>query len=99
MLILLLLDKRGPLCGYRLYKIISGYGLVSQPAAVYRALQKLADRGLVRECREECLVEESNGVRRYTRYQITEEGRRELNHILELFNKIEKLVKDLTKPQ
>jgi len=89
LLVLALLEKRGPLCGYRIFQVLSKYGVVSQPAAVYNALQKLQGRGCVR------LVEAKTSRGRAQRYSLTPEGRRYLRELMEEFKLVQRAMEEV----
>ena len=74
--VLLLPRREGRLCGYRIYRILREAGLEVDEAAVYSALRKLRERGLVE------VVE--RGPRGRLRYALTEKGLEELERLLSL---------------
>ena len=81
--ILLLIDRRGPICGYRIVHLLKLLGLNVGEAAVYTALSKMRRKGLIQPIH---VVKEG---RRVVRYVLTEKGRRELRELLEAYMTLE----------
>jgi DNA-binding PadR family transcriptional regulator len=87
--IMMLLDRMGPLCGYRIRILLDKLGLEVDESAVYTALAKMKRRGLVEPRREV-----RNG-RRVVRYTLTEKGKRELKRLTELFETISNVIRSI----
>ncbi len=82
-IVLLILQRYGPLCGYRIAKMLNEtLGLDIDEASVYNVLGKLARRGLVRPIRE------TGHGRSMVLYEVTEHGREELCKLLGVLDKI-----------
>lgn len=80
LLILKILKERGPLCGFRIAKILKeDMGIDVEDAAVYTALSKLRSQGYVTTTREG----------RRVRYFINQEGLKFLNDGLKSLEKIQ----------
>ncbi len=88
--ILAAIERYGPLCGYRLYKIMDEAGLRVAEAAVYSALAKLRERGLIEK------YEENNRRAGRVRYKITEAGRIELRNLWEEKKRIDRALDRIT---
>ncbi len=83
LVILLLLMRAGPMCGYRIAKTLNDVlGLDVDEASVYNVLGKLARRGLLKPIRDR------EGGRVVVRYEVTSEGRERVCRLLELLEKI-----------
>lgn len=71
---LLLLFERQPTHGYELRRQLEAHGVTTDPSAMYRALRKLEREG----CVTSSWAKSASGPRR-RQYQLTAQGRRELN--------------------
>ncbi len=85
--IMLLLRREGRLCGYRIYRLLREAGLEVDEAAVYSALRKLRERGLVEVA--------ERGPRGRLRYRLTERGVEELERLVSLKRLVDEALKRL----
>ena len=87
--IMLLLNRYGSMCGYRIASMLNRLGLTVDESAVYTALSKMKRRGLLES---EALIK--NG-RRVVRYKLTGKGRGEMEALFKMYHMISKIVQSI----
>ncbi|MDU7109851.1 MAG: helix-turn-helix transcriptional regulator [Clostridium perfringens] len=91
-IILLSLLKNNVMYGYEISKTIKNLSedaLIIEEGTLYPALKRLEEKGLIKHY----FVEFENSKKKRKYYEITEEGKRELDLKLKDFSLIEKLIK------
>ena len=88
--VLLVVDRLGPICAYRIYRVLRDFGLEVNESAVYTITQRLRAKGLLEPL--EAVIAPG---RRVKRYRLTPDGVREIERLLGEYEKLVAVVESL----